>query len=454
MTKSMTEGNPIKLIINFSLPLLLGNILQQAYNMIDAAIVGRILGVDALAAVSATSSVLFLVLGFCIGICAGFGIPMAKYFGAKQPDRLRSTVFHSYILTGIFAVILTVLTCLLCNNILDIMKVSENIRKDAYMYLFIICIGIPFSLFYNLLSGMLRAIGDSKTPFIFLAVSAVLNIILDLTFIVIIPLGCAGAALATIMAQACSGIACFVVIQKKYPLLKLTKDICKFNSYAVKELFIMGVPMGLQYSITAIGSMVMQSANNALSDVYVSAFAVSAKLKQLAMCPFDAIATGVSVFSSQNLGAGKTDRVKQGIIRGTAVNTIYGIIIGIVLIFFGRPLSLMFVKSTETAVLDASAKYMVCVGFFYWSLGILNTCRMSIQGIGYSGMAIFSGVLEMFARIFVSKKFVPEYGFTAICFTDQAAWIVATAYCVIVCAICIRKASAKNVIRENIQVSA
>ncbi|MBO5105055.1 MAG: polysaccharide biosynthesis C-terminal domain-containing protein, partial [Ruminococcus sp.] len=202
MTKSMTEGSPIKLILSFSLPLLLGNILQQAYNMIDAAIVGRVLGVDALAAVSATSSVLFLVLGFCIGICAGFGIPMAKYFGANQPDRLRSTVFHSYLLTGIFAVVLTVLTCIFCNSILDIMKVSGNIRKDAYIYLFIIFTGIPFSLFYNLLSGMLRAIGDSKTPFIFLAVSAVLNIILDFTFILIIPLGCAGAALATIMAQA------------------------------------------------------------------------------------------------------------------------------------------------------------------------------------------------------------------------------------------------------------
>lgn len=452
MTKSMTEGSPIKLILSFSLPLLLGNILQQAYNMIDAAIVGRVLGVDALAAVSATSSVLFLVLGFCIGICAGFGIPMAKYFGANQPDRLRSTVFHSYLLTGIFAVVLTVLTCIFCNSILDIMKVSGNIRKDAYIYLFIIFTGIPFSLFYNLLSGMLRAIGDSKTPFIFLAVSAVLNIILDFTFILIIPLGCAGAALATIMAQACSGIACFIVIQKKYPLLKLTKDICRYNSYAVKELLVMGVPMGLQYSITAIGSMVMQSANNSLEDVYVSAFAVSAKLKQLAMCPFDAIATGVSVFSSQNLGAGNTDRVKQGIIRGTAVNTAYGIIIGIVLIFFGRPLSLMFVKSTETAVLDASAEYMVYIGLFFWLLGILDTTRMSIQGIGYSGMAIFSGVLEMFARIFVSKKFVPEYGFLAICFTDQAAWLVAAIYCTIVCIICVKKTSAKNVIRENIKV--
>ena len=452
MTKSMTDGNPVKLILEFSLPLLLGNILQQAYNMIDSAIVGRVLGSDALGAVGASSSVQFLVLGFCIGTCAGFGIPIAKYFGAKQPERLKVTVFHSYLITGIFAVILTLIACLMCHKIIDIMEVQENIYKDAYTYLLIIFIGIPFTLFYNLLASMLRAIGDSKTPFIFLAISAVINIILDFTFIVIVPLGCAGAGLATIIAQACSGIACFVVIQKKYPLLKLTKDICKYNSYAVKELLIMGVPMGLQYSITAIGAMVMQSANNSLKGVYVSTFAVTSKLKQLAMCPFDAIATGVSVFSSQNLGAGNTDRVKKGIIRGTAINTAYGLIIGIVLIFSGRAMSLMFLNKSETAVLDACGEYMKCVGYFFWSLGILNTTRMSIQGIGYSGMAIFSGVLEMLARIFVSRNFVAEYGFKAICYTDQVAWIVATIYCIIICVWCVKKFSEKNVIHEKIKV--
>lgn len=452
MAKSMTEGSPVKLILKFSLPMLLGNILQQAYNMIDAAIVGRVLGANALAAVGASGSVQFLVFGFCIGTCAGFGIPMAKYFGAEQPDRLRITVFHSYMLTGVFAVVLTALMCLMCGNIMDIMKVSGTIYKNAYTYLFIIFAGIPFTLFYNLLASMLRAIGDSKTPFIFLAVSTVLNIILDFTLIVIIPLGCAGAGLATVIAQAVSGIACFVFIQKKHPLLKLTKDICRFNAYAMKELLIMGVPMGLQFSITAIGSMVMQSANNSLEDVYVSAFAVTAKLKQLAMCPFEAIATGISVFSSQNLGAGNVDRVKKGIVRGTVINAVYGIIIGVVLIFGGRTLSMMFLDSSETAILDACGEYTKCIGYFYWVLGILFASRMSVQGIGHSDWAIYAGVLEMFARIFVSRKFVPEYGFTAICYTDQCAWIVAAVYCTIVCVVCVKKASEKNVIHEKVKL--
>lgn len=452
MAKSMTKGSPVKLILQFSLPMLLGNILQQAYNMIDAVIVGRILGENAIGAVGASGSVQFLVFGFCIGTCAGFGIPMAKYFGANQPDRLRSTIFHSYLLTGIFAVVLTVLTSLLCGNIIDMMKVTSTMYKDAYTYLLIIFLGIPFTLFYNLLASVLRAVGDSRTPFIFLAVSAILNIILDVVFIVVIPLGCAGAGLATVIAQACSGIACFVFIQKKYPLLKLSKDICRFKAYALKELMVMGVPMGLQFSITAIGSMVMQSANNSLEDVYISAYAVTSKLKQLAMCPFEAIATGISVFSGQNLGAGNPDRVKKGIIQGTVINAVYGIIIGVVLIFSGRTLSMMFLDSSNTEILDACGEYMKCVGYFYWTLGILFACRMSVQGIGYSGMAIFSGVLEMFARIFVSRKFVPEYGFTAICYTDQAAWIVAALYCTVVCIICVKKASEKNVIHEKVKL--
>ena len=439
MTKSMTSGNPIKLILSFSVPLLIGNLLQQTYNMIDAAIVGRILGTDALAGVGATNSVQFLVLGFCIGICAGFSVPMARYFGAHNNEKLRSCIFNAYLLTGIFATVITAATALLCPNILRLLATPDNIYDNAYNYLLIIFLGIPFTLFYNLLAGMLRAVGDSRTPFIFLAISTVLNIALDLVFIIVIPMGCAGAALATVIAQACSGIACFIYIQKKYPLMKITKDICRVKSNAIKELLCMGVPMGLQYSITAIGSMVMQTSNNGLGSIYVSGFTAGSKLKQFAMCPFDAIATSVSIFSGQNLGAGNPKRIKRGILSGIAVSVSYGLIIGAVLVLFGRPLSIMFVDGGETAVLDASAQYLKCLGFFYWMLGILNVCRMSIQGLGYSVVAIFSGFVEMFARILISKIFVPIYGFSAICFTDQCAWFSATVYCVIVCAVCLKK---------------
>ncbi len=319
MTKSLTEGKPLPLILQFAVPLLIGNLLQQTYNIIDAAIVGRILGADALAGVGASSSVQFLVLGFCIGVCCGFGIPIARSFGAQDYDKMRSDIFHGMALTGIFAVVLTVLCALLCPQILQILSTPDDIYENAYRYLFIIFLGIPFNLLYNLMSGIFRSVGASRTPFMFLAFATVLNIGLDLFFIVVLHLGVAGAAAATVMAQALSGILCFIYMRKKMPVLHLGREDCRWSGDTVKLMLSMGLPMGLQYSITAIGSMVMQSANNGLGSVYVSGFTAGARIKQFAMCPFDALATGTSVFCSQNLGAGKMERIKTGIKQGTAV---------------------------------------------------------------------------------------------------------------------------------------
>lgn len=438
MTKSMTEGKPLPLILQFAVPLLIGNLLQQTYNIIDAAIVGRILGADALAGVGASSSVQFLVLGFCIGVCCGFGIPIARSFGAQDYDKMRSDIFHGMALTGIFAVVLTVLCALLCPQILQILSTPDDIYENAYRYLFIIFLGIPFNLLYNLMSGIFRSVGDSRTPFMFLAFATVLNIGLDLFFIVVLHLGVAGAAAATVMAQALSGILCFIYMRKKMPVLHLGREDCRWSGDTVKLMLSMGLPMGLQYSITAIGSMVMQSANNGLGSVYVSGFTAGARIKQFAMCPFDALATGTSVFCSQNLGAGKMDRIKTGIKQGTAVGILYGLFAGLVIIFFGRTLSLLFVSGENGAILDASARYLRCMGYFFWSLGILNVCRMCTQGLGFSVRVVFAGLLEMAARCVVSLFFVPMFGFTAICFADQSAWLSACIYIVPTCMHCVK----------------
>lgn len=445
MTNSMTEGSPLKLILRFALPLLAGNLFQQAYNMVDAAIVGQYLGTKALAGIGASSSVQFLVMGFCIGICCGFGIPIAQRFGAKDYASMRSCIFHAGVLTVLTAVILTTVCALLCPGILHMLSTPEDIYKDAYSYLFILFLGIPFTLLYNLLSGILRAVGDSKTPFMFLVFSTILNILLDLFCIIVLKWGCAGAAIATVTAQCASGVLCLVYIWKKFPMLKLAGQDCRIRGNVVGNMLFMGIPMGLQYSITAIGSMVMQSANNGLGSVYVSGFTAGMRIKQFAMCPFDAIATAVSTFCSQNLGAGKPERIKAGLKRGVATGVIYGICAGLVLIFFGGALSTLFIDRGETEVLAASAKYLRCLGFFYWALGILNVCRMSVQGLGYSGRAIFSGFLEMVARIVVSVVFVPLYGFTAICFADQSAWVSAVLYIVPTCYFCVRRISKASV---------
>lgn len=428
MAKDLTEGSCLKQILLFAVPLLVGNLLQQTYNLVDAAIVGRCLGTDALAAVGASSSVQFLVLGFCIGTCAGFGIPIAQRFGAKDYGAMRSYIFHSMLLTALFAVILTSLCALLCPNILHMLSTPEDIFSGAYSYLLIIFLGIPFTLLYNLEAAMLRAVGDSRTPFVFLAVSTVTNIVLDLLCILVLQWGVAGAAAATITAQALSGIFCLLFIRRKQKILHIRQADCCFDRNCCLSALTMGAPMGLQFSITAIGSMVMQSANNGLGSVYVSGFTAGARLKQFTICPFDALATAVCTFCGQNLGAKRFDRIRQGIRVGVVVSSVYGVLIGLVLIFGGRVLSMLFMSSSQAAVLDASAKYLRYLGCMYWMLGFLNVFRQTIQGLGYSGRAVFAGVIEMAARTVVSLVFVPVYGYTAICCADQVAWVTAVMY--------------------------
>lgn len=439
MTKNMTEGHPLKLIMMFALPLLLGNLFQQTYNIVDAAIVGQTLGANALAAVGATSSVQFLVLGFCIGICCGFAIPIAQAFGGNDLSKMRDYIYHSIILTVVIGILLTLGCCLLCSFIIHILQVPRAIFGRAYIYLLIIFIGLPCTLLYNLCSSILRAVGDSRTPFLFLALSACLNILLDLFCIIILKMGVAGAAFATIVSQGISGLLCLLLIKFKFDVLHVRKENKVIHAPMVKSMLVMGLPMGLQYSITAIGSMVMQGANNALGAVYMSAFTAALKIKQLAMCPFDALATAVSTFASQNYGAKKYDRIKKGVFQSILVGIIYGLIAGLLLILFGRTTSLLFISSKYTSVLDASAKYLRYMGFFYWVLSILNVCRQSTQGLGYSGLAIFSGVFEMIARCFVSIVFVPMVGFTAICCADQTAWIVAAIYSTFTFIYCFKK---------------
>ena len=250
------------------------------------------------------------------------------------------------------------------------------------------------------------------------------------------------------MSQGVSGLLCLIYIIKKFPILCISKEHCRIKSDMTKQMIAMGVPMGLQYSITAIGSMVMQSANNGLGSTYISGFTAGMRIKQFLMCPFDAIATAASTFCSQNFGAGNLKRIKEGLKKGVTIGVSYGLISGLILIFFGRTLSLLFIKSSASAVLDASGKYLACLGYFFRALGILNVCRMSVQGLGYAGRAVFSGAVEMIARIFVSVLLVPVFKFNAICFADQTAWICACLYIVPTCLLCLKKIE-RNLNKQN-----
>ena len=431
--KNMTKGSPLWLILTFTLPLLLGNLLQQTYSLADTAIVARFLGSDALAAVGATASVQFLVLGFCTGSCAGMCIPLARDFGSGNMTAVRRGIYNGIWLVGVMAAAMTVLCVILTPQILAVLNTPANIYADTRIYIFIIFLGMPFTLLYNYVASILRSIGDSRTPFIFLAVSAVLNIVLDIFCIVVLHWGCAGAAIATIISQAVSGIACTYFIIRNYPVLRFEKNETKIDTPVMKELALMGFPMGLQFSITAIGSMVMQSSTNALGSTFVSAFTASSRIKQFAMCPYDAIGTSVSTFASQNNGANKGRRTRDGLVIGLTLSTVYSVMIGAVLIFFGRELSLMFVSADQTAILDASSRMLVASGWFYWMLGVLGVCRPTLQSLGFTARAMYAGVLEMIARCAVCLLLVPKFGYAAICYADQTAWVCAAVFVFLAC---------------------
>lgn len=425
-TKDLTVGNPLSLIIKFALPLLGGILFQQAYNIADAAIVGRCLGASALAAVGASSSAQFFTLGFCFGTMTGFAVPVAQRFGARDYEGMRRFVFCAFVLTAATALVMTSLCAFFCDEILAMLRTPQDIYKDSWLYLFILFFGIPFIILYNWLSSLLRAVGDSKTPFAFLVFSTVLNIGLDVLFIVCFGWGVAGAAFATVISQAASSLLCLLFIHAKFEILRLKKEDRVFDKKCAKTLLMIGVPMGLQFSITAIGSMIMQSANNALGTVYVSAFSAASKIKQFAISPFDALASSVSTFASQNYGAHKFDRIKKGVGQGLAAGTLLGAALAAILVLFGRQLSMIFISAQNVDVLDASQKFLFISGFFYLVIPFLNVSRLTVQGLGYSNRAIFSGVIEMVARIVVSFTLVPIMGWTAICFCDQTAWVGAT----------------------------
>ena len=445
--KNMTKGSPLWLILTFTLPLLLGNLLQQTYSLADTAIVARFLGSDALAAVGATASVQFLVLGFCTGSCAGICIPLARDFGSGNMTAVRRGIYNGIWMVGAMATVMTALCVLLTPQILAILNTPANIYGDTRIYILIIFLGMPFTLLYNYMASILRSIGDSRTPFIFLAISAVLNILLDVFCIVTLHWGCAGAAIATIISQAVSGIACTYFIVRNYPELHFEKNERKIDAAIMKELALMGFPMGLQFSITAIGSMVMQSSTNALGSTYVSAFTASSRIKQFAMCPYDAIGTSVSTFASQNDGANKGLRTREGLIIGLTLSTVYSVVIGAVLIFFARELSLLFVSADQVEILAASSQMLVASGFFYGMLGVLGVCRPTLQSLGFTARAMNAGVLEMVARCAVCLFLVPRFGYTAICFADQTAWVCAAVFVFIACVIEIRNGERRYVER-------
>lgn len=428
MTKNMTQGSPMKLILGFCIPLIFGNLFQQFYSMVDTIIVGRYLGVNALAAVGSTGSINFLIIGFCSGVCSGLAIPIAQRFGARDFSGLRKFIANSVWLAVVFAIVMTIGTVYACRGILEIMSTPADIIEDAYSYIVIIFLGIPVTYLYNLLAGIIRALGDSKTPVFFLVLSACLNIVLDLTFVIVFEMGIAGAAWATVISQGVSGVLCLFYMIKKFDVLKLTKEEWKLDWHLIGILCNMGVPMGLQYSVTAIGSVILQSAVNALGSVAVASVTAASKVSLFMMCPFDAMGTTMATYSGQNVGAGDLDRVKKGLKAGNIIALAYSALAMVVVYLVGKYLIMLFVTGgdADSAVIINNATRFLSINItFYFLLAWVNIFRFTIQGMGFSKFAVFAGAFEMVARAFAGFVLVPKFGFDAACFGNPFAWLLA-----------------------------
>lgn len=425
-SKEMTGGAVFPLIFSFTMPLLLGNLLQQTYSLIDAAIVGKFLGINSLASVGASTSVIFLILGFCNGCCAGFGIPVAQKFGARDYATMRHYVAVGLQLAAVMSVVIAAVSGFYCRGILRGMQTPEIIFDGAYDYLFVTFVGIPCTFFYNLLASIIRALGDSKTPFWFLLFSTILNVFLDLFCILILGWGVMGAAIATVFSQGLSAVLCYLYMLRKFPILRAaSSEERRFDAGLARTLLAMGVPMGLQFSITAIGSIMLQSANNALGTACVAAFTSAARIKMFFICAFESLGIAMATYCGQNYGAGKPERILQGIKVSAIMMVVYAAATWIILMLGSRMLALLFVAPTEVEILDYTEQFLHISCYFFPAVGLLCILRYAIQGVGFSNLAMLSGVSEMIARILVSLYAVPAFGFLGVCFGDPMAWVAA-----------------------------
>lgn len=449
MVKDMTNGSPSRHILGFAVPMLFGMLFQQFYNLVDTIIVGKTLGVEALAGVGATGSINFMIIGFCMGVCNGFVIPVAQCFGAKKPADLRKYVFNGYICSIVFAIVLTLASVIFCRRILIIMNTPADIIDHAYNYIVVIFIGIPTVFLYNMVSGVIRSLGDSKTPVVFLVLSSIINVVLDFFLILVCKMGVAGAGWATVTSQLISGLTCLIYMYKKYDILKGDKSERVLDRRFITNLCMNGVPMGLQYSITAIGSTILQAAVNTLGSTYVAAMTTGSKMFNFTCCPFDALGSTMATYAGQNVGAAKIKRLGQGVRSAMIIGSVYSVLSLIALYFTTDYIALLFVNASETTIIALTRQFILASACFYIPLTGVNVVRFCIQGMGFSVFAISAGILEMIGRAFAAIILIPSIGFMGACLASPIAWIAADAFLFPAFIHCAKKLNARHNIKSN-----
>lgn len=425
MVKDLTEGKPLRLILMFSLPLVLGNLFQQFYSMADTIIVGKCIGVSALAAVGATGSLNFLIMGFATGTCSGLTIPMAQFFGAKDEKNLRQSAANSLYVVAAITVVLTTLTMLFTRQILELMQTPADILQGSYDYIIVIFAGMGATLLYNLLSGMLRALGDSRTPLYFLVIASLLNVGLDFLFIEFFGMNVEGAAWATVISQAISALLCFGYIVWKFPILRLRREDWRFSWQHIGKMLGIGIPMGLQFSLTAVGSILLQSAVNTLGSGVVAAITAATRVQMILTQPMETLGITLATYCGQNLGAMKLKRIRTGVRQATWVGLGYTVAAFFIAVLAGQSIALLFLDAGETEILGMVSHFLFINGCFYPMLILIFLYRNSLQGLGFALPAMIAGIFELVGRAAVAFGLVGVFGFNAVCFANPVAWVMA-----------------------------
>ena len=421
----MTVGNPMKIILGFTLPIFIGNVFQQFYNMADAVIVGKFVGNKALAAVGSTGTIMFLIYGFVVGMTAGFTVLTAQKFGAGDMKGMRKTVAGAGILSFVVGALLTILFMVFMKPLLILMNTPSDIFADAYSYIMIVSGGILAQMLYNLLSSILRALGNSKLPLVFLIISALLNIVLDLAFIVGFGMGAKGAAVATVIAQGVSGILCLFYIIAKIPILHLKREDLYVGSTIYKNQLRIGVPMALQYSITAIGTMMVQSSLNILGSTLVAAYTAAGKIEQVVTQAYVAMGTTMATYAAQNMGAGSVKRIREGFKACTVIGVVYSFVAAGFIMTVGKYMTYLFVSEDVDIIMNSVDIYLKCIGIFFIPLAVVNIYRNGIQGLGYGLLPMMAGVAELIGRGVVAVIAGAKRSYPGVCLAGPAAWVLA-----------------------------
>ena len=423
MQLDMTKGSPVQLITKFIIPLIIGNIFQQLYSMVDTIIVGRFVGVEALAAVGATGSICFLILGFTQGLTTGFTVLTAQRYGAGDLEGMRKSIANAAMLSVLVTLVMTVLSVVCMDWLLTIMNTPQDIYEMAKEYIVIICSGICCSVLYNILASILRAIGNSVVPLVLLIISSAINIVLDYVLIVYVHMGVGGAAVATVVSQGISGIFCLFYIVKKVPLLHISRRNWVPDAWCMKNQLMIGIPMALQFSITAVGTILVQAALNLLGSTAVAAYSVACKVEQLVTQPFLAMGATMATYSAQNRGINDLQRIRQGVKVSNRMSAIYSIVIYFVICsLLPYAIRLFITENIETVYGYAEIYIRIC-GLFFIPLGMIFIYRNTMQGCGFAFWPMMGGVVELLVRCVAAFVATKMLSYEGVCIANAGAWL-------------------------------